>query len=249
MDILKSHRTIRKYNSRDVSDEVLTEILECGISASNTGNMQLYSVIVTREALQKEKLAPFHFNQPMVMNAPAILTVCFDFNRFLHWCRVNKTFTDFRSILWLLIGFIDSSILAQNICVAAESFGLGICYLGTTLYNIEEISQILGLPKGVVPVTTITLGYPEIVPEKVDRLPLNAVVHHERYADYSSDSINEMYSFKENLETSRQFVEQNSKENLAQVYAEVRYKTEDSLLFSGKLIQFLEGQGFRFNAE
>lgn len=249
MDILKSHRTIRKYSSRDVLEDILSDIIECGVSASNTGNMQLYSIIVTRELLQKEKLAPLHFNQPMVVNAPVVLTICFDFNRFLSWCSVNNTFTDFRSILWLLNGVIDSSILAQNICVAAESVGLGICYLGTTLYNAKEISKILGLPDGVVPVTTITLGYPEVVPEKVDRLPLDAVVHRERYNDYSSERINEVYSFKENLDTSKQFVVQNSKENLAQVYAEVRYKTEDSLFFSRKLIQFLEELGFRFNAE
>ena len=249
MDILKSHRTIREYNSKNVSDDILNNILECGISASNTGNMQLYSIVVTRDSLQKEKLAPFHFNQPMIKSAPVVLTVCFDFNRFLLWCSNNKTFTDFRSISWLLNGFIDSSILAQNICVAAESFGLGICYLGTTLYNTAEISQVLRLPKGVVPVTTITIGYPEVMPDKVDRLPLDAVVHREVYNDYSSERINEIYSFKENLETSKLFVEQNSKENLAQVYAEVRYRTEDSLFFSEKLIQFLKGQGFQFDVE
>jgi len=69
MDILKSHRTIREYNSKNVSDDILNNILECGISASNTGNMQLYSIVVTRDSLQKEKLAPFHFNQPMIKYA------------------------------------------------------------------------------------------------------------------------------------------------------------------------------------
>ncbi len=247
MDLLKSHVSIRRYSKVNISGTVLNDILESGIRASNTGNMQLYSVIITRDQSQKNRLAPLHFNQSMVVESDVLLTICFDFNRFIQWCEVNNTFTDFRSILWLLNGFIDSSILAQSICIAAENVGVGICYLGTTLYNAKEISEILNLPLGVIPVTSITLGYPEENPEKTDRLSLDGVIHQETYKDYSDVRINELYSIKEGLNSSKSFVLQNAKENLAQVYAEVRYKTSDSIYFSTKLMDFLSEQGFNFD--
>jgi nitroreductase len=246
MELLLCHRSIRKYLSKDIEDVVLNEILECGVRASNTGNMQLYSIIVTRDLNKKELLAPFHFNQSMVKNAPLILTVCFDINRFSKWCLLNNTKTDFSNLLWLLTGAVDASILSQNICIAAENRELGICYLGTVLYNATEISQILNLPSGVIPVTCLTIGYPDLVPDKTDRLPLNSVVHFEEYDDYSDDRIYSIYSGKENLESSKQFIKDNSKKNLAQVYAEVRYKSADNQYFSRKLLKMLVDQGFVF---
>ena len=246
MELLKLHRTIRKYKATAVADDILTDILESGIRSSNTGNMQLYSIIVTRSIDKKADLAPFHFNQPMVKEAPLILTICFDVNRFKSWCLLNNANVDFTGLLWLLNGTIDSSILAQNICVAAESYGLGICYLGTTLYNAPEISKVLHLPEGVIPITTLTMGYPELVPELTDRLPLDSVVHNEIYQNYSVEAIREMYEFKEKLESSQKFVTENGKENLAQVYTDVRYKSADSQFFSKKLLNMLTEHGFVF---
>jgi nitroreductase len=244
MEVLLSHKSIRKFLSKSVSDDILTDLLECGVRSSNTGNLQLYSIIVTRDPAKKTLLAPLHFNQPMVISAPLLFTICFDLNRFSKWCKINHTETDFSNLLWLLNGTIDSSILAQNICIAAENRGLGICYLGTTLYNATEISKILKLPLGVIPITSLSLGYPEIIPAKTDRLPLNAVIHHEEYSDYSDDQIREIYLEKEILESSQQFIKENGKANLAQVYAEVRYKSADNVHFSEKLNKALSDHGF-----
>lgn len=246
MELLKSHRSIRKYKPESISKEVLDELIECGIRASNTGNMQLYSIIVTSNTERKAMLAPYHFNQPMVLEAPVLLTICIDLNRFEKWCKLNNTISDFTNLLWLLNGAIDTSILAQNICIAAENLGLGICYLGTTLYNAPEISEILLLPKGVIPITALTIGYPEVIPDWNDRLPLEAVVHYESYVDYSDEKIAELYLEKESLESSRLFVYENGKENLAQVYTEVRYRSGDNQFFSTKLLKMLTEQGFSF---
>jgi hypothetical protein len=182
----------------------------------------------------------------MVKNAPLILTICFDINRFSKWCKLNNTETDFSNLIWLLTGAVDASVLSQNICVAAENRGLGICYLGTVLYNAPEISKVLSLPVGVIPITAITIGYPDQFPDKTDRLPFDAVIHFEEYKDYSEDRIDSIYSEKENLESSKQFIRENSKENLAQVYAEVRYKSADNRYFSEKLYKMLVEQGFVF---
>lgn len=245
MELLRHHRSIRSYLEKDISDDILNEILECGTRASNTGNMQLYCVIVTKDIDKKKLLAPFHFNQPMVVRAPVLLTIGIDINRFNKWCTINNTQADFKSLLWLLNGTIDASIFAQNICIAAENKGLGICYLGTTLYNAPEIVEVLNLPAGVVPITALTLGYPENIPELTDRLPLEAVIHYEEYIDFKESRINELYREKEDLESSRKFINENRKENLAQVYTEVRYKKADNEFFSQKLVAFLTGQGFR----
>jgi len=247
MDLLKLHRSIRKYSSAVIPDDILQDILLCGVRSSNTGNMQLYSVIVTKDEINKGLLAPLHFNQSMVKEAPVVLTICFDFNRFYKWCSINNTKAAFSNLLWLLNGAIDASILAQNICVAAESYGLGICYLGTTLYNATEISDVLNLPKGVIPITTLTIGYPEIVPELTDRLPLDSIVHWEKYQDFNDDQIRNFYSKKEELDTSKRFVVENGKDNLAQVYTEVRYKSGDNTHFSMKLLKMLVDQGFVFD--
>lgn len=245
MELLKSHRSIRSYTDQPVPEDILLDIIECGVRASNTGNMQLYSVVVTKDKDQKDRLSPLHFNQRMVTSAPILLTVCFDFNRFNKWCTVNNTKTEFNNLLWLLNAVIDSSILAQNICVAAESHSLGICYLGTTLYNAAEIIDVLKLPMGVIPVTTLTIGYPEYVPELTDRLPLIAIIHDEFYHDSSNEDIQSYYKYKEELDSSQKFVLENNKNNLAEVYTEVRYKSTDSIYFSEKLKKLLIDQGFK----
>ncbi len=246
MDLLINHRSVRQFKPEQVPDKLIAEILESGIRASNTGNMQLYSIIVNRDEKKKKELAPFHFNQKMVIEAPLLVTICLDFNRFLKWCKLNATTTDFTNLLWLINGTVDCSILAQNICIAAEFRDLGICYLGTTLYNAPEISSALELPKGVIPITALVIGYPEIIPELTLRLPIEAVVHSEKYCDYSDQQISAYYSDIEQLDSSKKFVLENGKENLAQVFTEVRYKTRDSLFFSEKLNNMLLDQGFEF---
>jgi len=246
MELLVNHRSVRSYLSKEIEAKVLSEVLLSGIRTSNTGNMQLYSVVVTKDVQKKELLAPFHFNQPMVNQAPVLLTVCFDINRFYKWCEARNTRTDFKDLLWLLNGTIDASILAQNICIAYKNLGLGICYLGTTLYNAPEISSVLKLPVGVIPITALTVGYPAFIPEISDRLPLEAIVHYEEYNEYSESQIIEIYKDKEALLTSERFVAENGKENLAQVYTEVRYKVSDSEFFTNKLSKFLISQGFSF---
>jgi len=244
MDLLGKHRTIRKYQEKEVSATIINSIIKDGCRASTTGNMQLYSIIVTKDQANKDKLVPLHFNQAVAKSAPVILTICADFNRFTKWCKFNNANAGYNNLLSFLTASIDALLVAQNICVAAEDKGLGICYLGTTTYNAKEIIDTLQLPKLVFPITTLTIGWPDETPAQTDRLPLNSIVHNEVYQDYSNKSIEEIYSFKENLKESKQFVKENEKENLAQVFTDVRYKKEDNEFFSEKILQVLKEQGF-----
>ena len=223
---------------------MLSQILEAGTRASTTGNMQLYSVIVTRDSDNKARLAPLHFNQGMVTQAPVFLTVCADLNRFNRWCELRNANAGYDNLLWVVNSIIDATLFAQNVCIAAESKGLGICYLGTPLYNAGEIIEALNLPKGVIPVTAISIGYADHEPGLTDRLPLEAIVHREKYTANTRERINEMYREKEALENSAQFIAENGKENLAQVFTDVRYKKADNQYFSEKLLRTIREQGF-----
>jgi len=241
---LLAHKTIRKYKDTLVTDEILEKVLEAGCRAATTGNMQLYSIIVSRDSANKKELAPCHFNQPMVVNAPLVLTICADFNRFNKWCELNDANPGYDNFLSFVTAAIDALLVAQNVVIAAESEGLGTCYLGTTTYLAAKIIDILKLPKGVVPVTTLTIGWPDEDPEKIDRLPLDAIVHNEFYKDYSGNDIHRLYQNKENRSDNRNFVAENSKKSLAQVYTDIRYKKSDNVTFSNMLLGVLRDQGF-----
>ncbi len=242
--LLLNRRTIRKYSSEPVDDKLLNELLKKGCRASTTGNMQVYSIIITRDPGKKRELAPSHFNQKMVTEAPVVLTFCADFNRFNRWCRERNADPGYDNILSFFTAAIDALLVAQTFCIAAEAEGLGICYLGTTTYMADKIIEVLRLPKGVVPVTTVTLGWPGEKTEQVDRLPLEAVIHNETYHDYSAGDINRYYGEKEKREDSQQFVKENNKETLAQVFTDVRYKKADNVHFSKMLLEVLKEQGF-----
>jgi len=241
---LLTHRTIRKYKDTDIAEDLIRKILEAGCRASTTGNMQLYSIVIARETEGKKALAPCHFNQPMVVNAPLVLTFCADFNRFNKWCKLSGAEPGYDNFLSFVTAAIDALLVAQNVTIAAESEGLGVCYLGTTTYLAAKIIDILKLPKGVVPVTTLTIGWPDENPEQIDRLPLDAIIHHETYADYSDDQIVTAYRGKENRADNRQFILENKKETLAQVFTDIRYKKSDNVVFSNMLLEVLKEQGF-----
>jgi len=244
LDTIFSHRSIRKYKDKLIEPQLLKTILEAGTRASTTGNMQVYSIIVTTADELKSQLSPVHFNQPMVKNAPVVLTFCADFNRFNKWCVQRNAKPGYDNFLSFIIAAIDALLVAQNVCIAAEANGLGICYLGTVLYNADKIIEILKLPKGVVPVATITLGYPDESPELTDRLPIEAVVHNEIYKDYTSEDIDKLYAEKESMPHYKGFVSENNKETLAQVFTDVRYTKKDNEHFSNVLLKVLKEQGF-----
>lgn len=245
IECMKNRRTIRSYTDQNISDELLNELLEVAARASNTGNMQLYSVVITRDQGQKEKLAPAHFNQPMITKASVVLTFCADANRFVKWAEERRAEAGFDNFQTFIASTIDAMLFAQSFCTAAEAKGLGICYLGTTAYNADQIIQALSLPRLVVPIVTVTVGYPaEPLPEQVERLPLEAVIHTETYQDYTPDSIDRLYHSKEELEVNKQFVKENGKETLAQVFTDVRYTKKNNEYFSEVLLKVLKEQGF-----
>ena len=244
MESIKNRRSIRKYKSQDLSEEVLNELLETAFRAPTMGNMQLYSVVVTRDPAMKAKLAPLHFNQPMVTSAPVVLTFCADFNRFSKWCEQRQATPGYDNFISFLNAASDALLLTQNFCTLAEEKGLGTCFLGTTIYNPAQIIDLLNLPKQVVPVATITVGYPDEHPQQTDRLPLKGIVHQETYKDYTEQDIDDIFGEKESSLENKEFVRINNTQTLAQIFTDIRYKKADNEYMSANLLEVLKKQGF-----
>lgn len=244
MESVKNRVSIRKYSEKNISDELLTQLLEEAERTPTMGNLQLYSVVVTRSEEGKKKLSPLHFNQPMVMNAPVVLTFCADFRRTTQWCKYRKADPGYDNLLSFLNAASDTLLYVQNFCTLAEAEGLGTCYLGTTIYTSEAIIDTLGLPELVFPVATITLGFPAETPAQSDRLPIRAIMHNEMYTDYDEKAIDDLYALKEALPENKHFVEINAKETLAQIFTDIRYTRKDNEAISENLLRALKKQKF-----
>lgn len=241
---IKERKTIRKYKDDDVSPELLDELLTTAARAATMGNIQLYSAVVTRSAEGKEALAPFHFNQPMVKNAPVVITFCADFHRFTEWCNQRQATPGYDNFLSFINAMSDTLLFTQNFTTLAEEVGLGTCYLGTTVYNPMGIIEALKLPRLTFPVATITLGWPDEDPVQTDRLPLEGFVHSEYYHNYTDDDIDRIYRHKESMPENKNFVEMNNKLTLAQVFTDCRYTKKDNEAMSAGMIEALKHQGF-----
>ena len=244
MKTIFNRTTIRKYSNREVSDTLLKELLSKAELTPTMGNLQLYSVIATRNSEMKQKLAPTHFNQPMVENAAVVLTFCADFNRTTVWANNRKGIPGYDNFLSFLNAATDALLYCQTFTNLAEAEGLGTCFLGTTIYNPKQIIDLLKLPKLVMPVATLTIGWPNETPTQPDRLPLESILHEETYTDYTAESIDQYYKVKESLEENKHFVEINKTETLAQIYTDIRYKKSDNEAISTGLLETLKQQGF-----
>ena len=244
MKNLSTRRTIRKYADKDVSDELLNRLMTEAARTQTMGNLQLYSVVVTRSQEMKEQLSPAHFGQPMVTEAPVVLTICADFNRTTQWARCRKADPGYDNLLSFQNAAIDALLYTQTLCNLMDEEGLGYCYLGTTVYQPQQIIDVLRLPQLVFPVATLTVGWPAEEPPLSDRLPMESFVHHETYKDYSPADIDRFYTAKEQLPENKHFVEINNKETLAQVFTDIRYTRRDNEALSDVLTETLKQQGF-----
>ena len=244
MKSIQNRTSIRKYSSREVSDELLNRLLEEAERTPTMGNLQLYSVVITRSEEGKKALAPAHFNQPMVIGAPVVLTICADYRRTTLWAENRKAHPGYDNILSFMNAATDALLFTQTFCNLAEEEGLGTCFLGTTVYMPQMIIDTLKLPKLVMPVATITLGWPDEQPALSERLPLRSIIHQETFEDYTPEKIDDFYAEKENLEVNKEFVRINHVETLAQVFTDIRYTKKDCETMSKGLLDALKNQGF-----
>jgi nitroreductase len=251
-ETIRRHRSIRKYKADPVPEELLTEVLEAGVRASSSGNMQIYSIIVSRDQEMRKRLYQPHLEQQMVLDAPVLLTFCADFRRMRKWLRINDAPDNFDDFFAFLVAAIDATLASQNVALAAEARGLGICYIGSTLANADKIGEILDLPESVMPVVGFVLGWPDQDPAPRDRLPLSGLVHNETYHDHTDEEIREIYRDRDQAGWDRylsnprlrELVEEHDVKNLAQIYTVVKYTREGQARYTKALLDHLKRQGF-----
>ena len=228
MKHILTRRSIRQYSGRDIEPKLLNRLLTEAARTQTMGNLQLYSVVVTRSVEGKAALAPAHFNQPMVTQAPVVLTICADFRRTSKWAECRKAKPGYDNALSFTNAATDALLYTQTFCNLAEDAGLGLCFLGTTIYMPLPIIEALKLPKLVFPVATLTVGWPAEEPPLSDRLPLES----------------RFYSEKEARPENQEFVRINKKETLAQIFTDIRYTKKDNEMMSKGLLAALRHQGF-----
>lgn len=241
---MATRRTIRRYTAEDVSQETLDHLLTLASRTQTMGGLQLYSVVTTRDQAMKRRLSPLHFGQPMVTEAPVVLTFCADYHRTTRWALERKGHPGYDNLLSYQNAATDALLFCQRFCDLAEAAGLGLCFLGTTVYQPLEIIRLLRLPELVMPVATITLGWPAEDPAPTDRLPLTAIRHDETYYPATADSIDRDYAVKEALPENQEFVRINGTETLAQIFTDIRYTAADCRALSATLLEALKQQHF-----
>lgn len=248
---LRAHRSIRRFHPDPVPDDVLQRVLESALRASSSGNMQAWSVVVTRDRTLRERLTEPHMGQPMVLEAPVLLTFCSDFRRMRRWLALSGAADGFDDPFACAVGAVDAVLASQNAVLAAEAEGYGVCYLGSTLANGDAIARVLELPESVVPVVGFVLGRPAEDPAPRDRLPLDALVHHDTYRELDDDALRAAYRDREvagwkrymaNPDLRRR-IEASGLTNLARVYSELKYPRADHEVFTANVVRMLRAQG------
>lgn len=252
LDLIASHRSIRRFRPDPVPDDDFAAILEAATRASSNGNMQTYSMIVTRDPERKARLCELHFGQEHILQAPALITFIVDWHRMNRWCRLSGTEPGYDNLLSFLVGFADTLVAAQNAACAAEALGYGICYLGTTLSASTKIADFLALPESVFPAITLVIGRPDENPSVRARLPREGIVHEECYHRPSDDEVRATYRNRETEGWARYMkvpflaerIRSSGARNLAEVYTNVKYTKENNERFSAEISALLQAKGF-----
>ena len=179
--LLKSHRSIRKFTDRQIAPELFDELVRAGQGAATSSFLQGATIIRVTDRSKRERIAQLAGNQPYVASAAEFLVFCADLKRAGNWCReYDKPFAgDFTE--HFIIATVDVALMAQSMVCAAESVGLGICYIGGIRNNPAAVSELLELPGGVYPVFGLCLGYPAQDPEVKPRLPVSVILKQDRY--------------------------------------------------------------------
>ncbi len=199
-ELFNSHRSIRQYKP-DAIDPALIEqaCAEAIAGASSSGNLNSMSIVLSRDAARRQRLWELHHQQDMVLQAPLTVTLCADWWRTRQWLAARGARDNFNNLIGYHVAAFDAIIVAQNLALAFEARGLGICYMGTTLNSMRGIAEFLELPDTCLPVTSLVVGYPDEDPPKRDRLPLRAFLHDELYQRPDAAELDAIYAERERL--------------------------------------------------
>ena len=196
---LKDRKSVRVFTEKEISEEIKEEILLCAVNAPTAGNQQLYTILDIKNKELLERLSVTCDNQPFIKESKLTLIFCADFRKWYDafsfaGCTPRKPGEgDF------LLAVNDAVIAAQNAVTAAESFGIGSCYIGDIMENCEIHREMLHLPEYVFPAAMLVFGYPTKGQEerkKPERASMKHIVHTDTYRTMEKEELQELFSVK-----------------------------------------------------
>lgn len=187
IDHLNSHVSVRSYTADPIPREWIEAIVSAGQRAATSSNLQMYAAIAVTDAATRKELAHWCGDQKHIEDAPAFIAWCADLSKLDSACQLRGLPHVHEYVENFVLAAVDVSLVMQNAAVAAESLGLGICYIGGIRNNPREVIRLLDLPHFVAPIAGMTFGFPARVGKQRPRLPLRAVLHWERYSDDGVD--------------------------------------------------------------
>ena len=196
---LKDRKSVRVFTDKQITPEEVSAILDSAVNAPTAGNQQLYTIINVTDPQLKEQLAESCDHQPFIAKAPLVLVFCADcrkwYNTYIEYgCEPRKP-----GVGDLMLAVSDTNIAAQNAVVAAQSLGIGSCYIGDIMENAEQQRELLSLPPYVFPAAMLVFGYPteqQMEREKPLRSEMRHIVHENSYRDMDAEELRDMLSVK-----------------------------------------------------
>ncbi len=189
LELLRSHRSIRKFQDKPIDESLFREIMGAGQQAATSSFLQGATIIRVTDPEKRERLAEYAGNQPYVVQAAEFLIFCADLKRAAGCCEFYQKPFSGEYTEQFIIATVDAALMAQNVVVAAESCGLGICYIGGLRNNPRQVADLVALPRGVYPVFGLCLGYPAQDPEVKPRLPLDVLIKENVYSQEGDDEL------------------------------------------------------------
>lgn len=183
IETIMNHRSIRKFEEKLLSGEQIRTIVESAQAASTSSFIQAYSIIGVKDSEKKKRLAEIVGNQAYVAENGHFFVFCGDLHRHqvISQMEEKDLSTSLESTEKFMVATIDAALAAQNAVLAAESMGLGACYIGGLRNNLDEVCKLLHIPKFVIPLFGIAVGYPAQMPDKKPRLPFEHIYHEDEY--------------------------------------------------------------------
>ncbi len=194
---LMDRRSARNFEDKEIPEELVEKILDVAVSAPTGGNIEPLSVIAITSPEGRKDIGDMFESQPWVGRAPLSLIFCLDFYRLKKWAaHFNTPFRGEESVSSFVIAYADMMCAAQSVVVYAQSQGLGSVYIGTIMYGADDVRAAYKIPKYVLPLMLLCIGYPKTVPQNIPKLDREFLIHREEYSTPSDKEIAEAYERK-----------------------------------------------------
>ena len=197
IDVLMNRKSVRAYEDHEIEPEIKEAILAAAMRAPTAGNMMLYSIIDITDQAIKDKLAVNCDNQPFIAKAKMVLVFCADYHRWVQkFKQAGCENVPAPELSDLILATNDTVIAAHAACVAAESFGIGSCYIGDIVENFEDNKSLLNLPEHVAPVCMLVFCYPTEQQKnrnQVSRFPKEMIVYENSYSELNDEQLMSYY--------------------------------------------------------